>query len=83
MMDTIYYIASILVCFHGECMNFDSKPYAKNIGIVSCTERLEHTFRTQVGPYYDTKIDFAKDRPEDIKIIQASCDRYQQEQIIQ
>ena len=35
---------------------------------------LSYTFQTQVGPYYDTIIDFDKDKPEDIEIVDGGCD---------
>ena len=31
---------------------------------------LVYTFKTQVGPYYDKIIDFEKDNPEDIKLVE-------------
>ena len=34
-----------------------------------------YTFQTQVGPYYDKIIDFDVDKPEDVKIIYADCDK--------
>jgi|TARA_R110002020_G_scaffold59967_2_gene162987 uncharacterized protein (DUF2235 family) len=73
-MDTIYYIATLMVCFNGECNNFSSTPYSNDTGIVNCTHMLERVFKTQVGPYYDNIINFDVDKPEDIKIIYSSCD---------
>ena len=73
-METVYYIAVILVCFHGECTRFESAPYSRDIGIINCTKQLEHVFVNQVGPFYDKIIDFTVDTPEDINITYASCD---------
>ena len=74
-MPEIFHVAMLLVCFHGECTTFESAPYAKNIGIEHCQKMLRYTFQTQVGPYYDEIIDFEKDKPEDVKIIYAGCDK--------
>jgi hypothetical protein len=73
-MPTIFYVATLLVCFHGECTRFESAPYSKNIGVAQCEKMLRYTFQTQVGPYYDNIINFEKDKPEDIEIVYAGCD---------
>ena len=74
-MPTIVYVASILVCFHGECTRFESAPYSKDVSAVSCTQMLQYTFQTQVGPHYDELINFDVDKPEDVKIIYSGCDK--------
>jgi hypothetical protein len=73
-MPLVYYVATIVMCFHGVCTQFESAPYAKDISADNCQRMLVYTFKTQVGPYYDKIIDFEKDSPEDIKIEYAGCD---------
>jgi hypothetical protein len=36
---------------------------------------LRWSFQTQAGPYYDERINFDVDRPEDIKVVYAGCDK--------
>ena len=74
-MTTIYYVAAMLVCFHGECTRFESEPYSKDISVLNCTQRLQNIFQNQVGPYYDKIINFDVDKPEDIQITYAGCDK--------
>ena len=74
-MPTIYFVASILMCFHGDCTKFESAPYSKNISMEYCQKMLLYTFQTQVGPYYDKIIDFEKDSPEDLRIVYSGCDK--------
>ena len=76
-MPVIYYVATIVMCFHGVCTQFESVPYAKNVSADNCQKMLVYTFQTQVGPYYDKIIDFDKDSPEDITIQYAGCDTTQ------
>jgi hypothetical protein len=57
----IFYVAIILVCFRGDCTSFESAPYSEDL--------------TQAGPYYDERIDFERDKPEDIEIMYSGCDR--------
>ena len=76
-MPEIFYVAMLIVCFHGDCTRFESAPYSKNIGVEECQKMLKYTFQTQVGPHYDAIIDFEKDKPEDIKITYAGCDTTQ------
>ena len=76
-MPDIFYVAMLIVCFHGDCTRFESAPYSKNIGVEECQKMLKYTFQTQVGPYYDNIIDFEKDKPEDVKITYAGCDTTQ------
>ena len=76
-MPDIFYVAMLIVCFHGDCTRFESDPYVKNIGIEQYQKMLKYTFQTQVGPYYDELIDFEKDQPEDIRIEYAGCDTTQ------
>ena len=71
----IAYIASMVVCFHGECTHFESVPYSYNTGIVNCVNMLERVFITQVGPHYDNIINFDVDRPEDLIITLSGCDK--------
>ena len=73
-MPVIYYVATIVMCFHGVCTQFESAPYSKNVSADNCQNMLVYTFQTQVGPYYDKIIDFEKDSPEDITIQYAGCD---------
>lgn len=73
-MITVFYIATLMVCFHGECTEFKSAPYSYDTSIINCTHMLERVFQTQVGPYYDNIINFDIDKPEDIKITYSSCD---------
>ena len=73
-MPEIFYVAMLIVCFHGECTQFESAPYKKNISYEHCQKMLSYTFQTQVGPYYDKIIDFEKDKPEVVKITYAGCD---------
>jgi len=70
----IFHVAMLLICFHGECTTFESAPYSKDLSLENCERMLSYTFQTQVGPYYDTIIDFDKDKPEDIKIVDGGCD---------
>ena len=74
-MPVIYFVASILMCFHGDCTKFESAPYSKNLSMEHCQKMLLYTFQTQVGPYYDKIIDFEKDKPEDLQIIYSGCDK--------
>ena len=74
-MPVIYFVASILMCFHGECTKFESAPYSKDLSMEHCQKMLMYTFQTQVGPYYDKIIDFEKDSPEDIRMIYSGCDK--------
>ena len=74
-MPEIFHVAMLLVCLNGECTTFESAPYAKNISLEQCQNMLRYTFETQAGPYYDKIIDFDVDKPEDIKIIYAGCDK--------
>ena len=73
-MPVIYFVAYLVVCFHGECTRFESAPYKKDLSIDFFQRILEHTFQTQVGPYYDEIIDFEQSVPEDLQIIEAGCD---------
>jgi len=70
----IFHVAMLLICFNGECTTFESAPYSKDLSLENCERMLSYTFQTQVGPYYDAKIDFNKDSPEDIKIVNGGCD---------
>ena len=70
----IFHVAMLLICFNGECTTFESAPYSKDLSLENCERMLSYTFQTQVGPYYDAKIDFNKDSPEDIKIVDGGCD---------
>ena len=74
-MPEIFHVAMILMCLHGECTTFESAPYAKNISLEQCQNMLRYTFETQAGPYYDKIIDFDVDKPEDVKIVYAGCDK--------
>jgi len=74
-MPEIFHVAMLLVCFHGECTTFESAPYSKNVSVDQCQKMLMYTFQTQVGPYYDKIINFDVDKPEDVKIIYAGCDK--------
>ena len=76
-MTEIFYVAMLIVCFHGDCTRFESAPYSKNIGVEQCQSMLKYTFQTQVGPYYDHIIDFEQSVPEDIVIKYAGCDTTQ------
>ncbi len=73
-MTNVFFIASILVCFHGECTRFESEPYSKDISALNCTQMLQYIFQNQVGPHYDKIINFDVDKPEDIQIAYAGCD---------
>jgi len=70
----LFHVATLLICFHGECTTFESAPYSKDLSLENCERMLSYTFQTQVGPYYDAKINFNKDSPEDIKIVDGGCD---------
>ena len=74
-MPEIFHVAMLLMCFHGECTTFESAPYSRNISLDNCQQMLMYTFQTQVGPYYDKIIDFDVDKPEDVKIVYAGCDK--------
>ena len=74
-MPEIFHVAMLLICFHGECTQFESAPYAKNISVEQCQNMLRYTFQTQAGPYYDELIDFDVDTPEDIEVVYAGCDK--------
>ena len=41
----------------------------------NCKKMLTYTFQTQVGPYYDKIIDFDVDKPEEVKVMYAGCDK--------
>ena len=73
----VYYVATIVMCFHGVCTQFESVPYAKNVSADNCQRMLLYTFQTQAGPYFDKIIDFDKDKPEDLTIQYAGCDTTQ------
>ena len=73
-MQTIWYVAWLVVCLNGDCTRFESVPYYKNISPVACEAQLRYVFTSTVGPYYDERIDFENTSPEDIKIIAAGCD---------
>ena len=70
----IFHVAILLICFRGECTTFESAPYSKDLSLENCERMLSYTFQTQVGPYYDNIIDFDKDKPEDIEIVDGKCD---------
>ena len=74
-MPVVYFVAIIIGCFHGECTRFESAPYSKDISMEFCQKMLHHTFVQQFGPYYDNIINFEKDKPEDLSIIYAGCDK--------
>ena len=76
-MPTIFYVAILVACFQGDCVQFESAPYKKDKSSEFCQKMLTYTFQTQVGPYYDEIINFEKDQPEDIKITYAGCDTTQ------
>jgi hypothetical protein len=73
-MPEIFHVAMLLICFQGECTTFESAPYSKDLSLENCERMLSYTFQTQVGPYYDNIIDFDKDKPEDIEIVDGGCD---------
>ena len=73
-MPEIFHVAILLICFRGECTTFESAPYSKDLSLENCERMLSYTFQTQVGPYYDNIIDFDKDKPEDIEIVDGGCD---------
>ena len=73
-MPTIFHVAFIVMCFHGDCTRFESVPYSHNISAEHCMKMLEYTFKTQVGPYYDEVIDFEQSVPEDLIIADSGCD---------
>ena len=73
-MPELFQVAMLIVCLHGDCTKFESAPYQKNISADFCQQMLVYTFQTQVGPYYDNIIDFDKDKPEDIEIVDGKCD---------
>jgi len=52
----LFHVATLLICFHGECTTFESAPYSKDLSLENCERMLSYTFQTQVGPYYDAKI---------------------------
>jgi len=74
-MPEIFYVALMMICFHGDCTSFESAPYSKDLSQEQCQKMLRWTFQTQAGPYYDEKIDFERDTPEDIKVVYAGCDK--------
>ena len=74
LMLEIFHVAILLICFRGECTTFESAPYSKDLSLENCERMLSYTFQTQVGPYYDNIIDFDKDKPEDIEIVDGGCD---------
>jgi len=76
-MPELFYVATLVMCLHGDCTKFESVPYSRNIGAEFCQKMLTYTFQTQVGPHYDKIIDFEKDNPEDVKITYAGCDTTQ------
>jgi hypothetical protein len=73
-MNTIFYVAVMTVCLHGECTKFESYPFSHDVRITNCVNMLEKVFITKVGPHYDNIIDFDKDKPEDLKITYSGCD---------
>ena len=73
-MPELFYVATLVMCLHGECTKFESVPYSRDISAEFCMKMLEYTFQTQAGPHYDTVIDFSKDSPEDLKVTYAGCD---------
>ena len=73
-MPTIFYVAILVVCFQGDCVQFESAPYKKDISSEFCQKMLTYTFQTQVGPYFDEIIDFEQSVPEDLIIQHAGCD---------
>ena len=73
-MPVVYFVAYLVVCFHGECTRFESVPYKKDISVEFCQRMLQHMFQTQVGPYYDEIIDFEQSVPEDLQIVNSGCD---------
>ena len=74
-MPEIFYVALMMICFHGDCTSFESAPYSKDLSQEQCQNMLKWTFQTQAGPYYDKIIDFEKDTPDDIKIVYGACDK--------
>ena len=68
-MPEIFHVAILLICFNGNCTSFESVPFIKETSQEECQNMLRWTFETQAGPYYDERIDFEKDRPEDIDIL--------------
>tara|TARA_B100001059_G_scaffold32061_1_gene25860 strand:+ start:1436 stop:1822 length:387 start_codon:yes stop_codon:yes gene_type:complete len=74
-MPEIFHVAIMLICFHGNCTSFESVPFIQETSQEQCQNMLRWTFETQAGPYYDEKIDFEKDKPEDIDIVYAGCDQ--------
>ena len=76
-MPLVYYVATLVMCLHGVCTQFESVPYAKNVSADNCQRMLLYTFQTQAGPYFDKIIDFDKDKPEDLTIQYAGCDTTQ------
>ena len=57
-MPEVFKVAMLLVCFQGDCTQFESAPYSRDLSQEFCRKMLVHTFQTQVGPYYDKIIDF-------------------------
>ena len=76
-MPEVFYVATLVMCLHGECTKFESAPYSRDISIQNCAKIIEYVFQTQAGPHYVNIIDFSKDKPEDIKIQYAGCDTTQ------
>ena len=74
-MSEIFYVAIMIICFHGDCTSFESAPYSEDLNQEQCQNILRWTFQTQAGPYYDERIDFERDKPEDIEIKYSGCDR--------
>ena len=58
-MPELFYVATLVMCLHGECTKFESAPYSKNIGAEHCMKMVEYVFQTQAGPHYENIIDFS------------------------
>ena len=76
-MPEVFYVATLVMCLHGDCTKFESAPYKENISADFCQQMLVYTFQNTVGPYYDKRIDFETTDPNDIKIKAAGCDTTQ------
>ena len=73
-MDTVFQVAFIIMCWQGDCTRFESTPYPMTGDLKHCEGMLRHVFTNTVGPYYDERIDFEKDSPDDLIIEDAGCE---------
>ena len=56
-MPEVFYVATLVMCLHGECTKFESAPYSRDISIQNCAKIIRKEFQyTRMWLTWETNV---------------------------